>query len=64
MKFFKWLWHEIRVACYVPKHCQNCENLGICRDEANHWQCRHGCIELQEQKKILDARKKDEHTHV
>ena len=35
-----------RIQKLVPRYCQMCEVLGICRDEHNDWKCRNGCLEL------------------
>ena len=35
----------------VPRYCQQCELLGICRDEDNYWKCRHGCMLMPDRKK-------------
>lgn len=35
----------------VPRHCRQCELLGICRDKNNHWKCHHGCMALKSERK-------------
>lgn len=35
---------ERKILRYVPKTCQCCELLGICRDEQREWRCRAGCL--------------------
>lgn len=47
--FFKWLFADDEERDYlknVPKYCQQCELLGICRDKENNWKCHHGCMVL------------------
>ena len=29
---------------YVPCYCQQCELMGICRDENRNWKCKKGCL--------------------
>lgn len=35
----------------VPRYCQQCELLGICRDEDKGWKCRHGCMLMPDRKR-------------
>lgn len=35
----------------VPQFCRQCELLGICRDEDNHWKCRQGCMVISPDRK-------------
>lgn len=35
---------------YVPCYCQECELLGICRNEQNKWKCRKGCMLMNDRK--------------
>lgn len=36
---------------YVPCYCQQCDLLGICRDENNNWKCRRGCMTMSNSKR-------------
>lgn len=31
----------------LPLNCQQCELLGICRDEENDWECIQGCMLIE-----------------
>ncbi len=35
----------------VPRYCQQCELLGICRNEDKNWKCRRGCLLMPDRKK-------------
>lgn len=51
--FFEWLFadeRERKILKYVPKYCQYCELLGICRDEDKNWKCIKGCLILNQNK--------------
>ena len=53
--FFKWLFadkEERKMLKYVPKYCQECELLGICRDRNHNWKCHHGCMILNATKEV------------
>lgn len=34
----------------LPKGCQQCELLGICRDKEHDWKCRRGCLILHSER--------------
>lgn len=40
-----------KILKYVPHYCQQCELLGICRDEDNNWKCRDGCVIISSRQK-------------
>ena len=57
MKLKQWLvskfqeWKREQRMKQLPRTCQLCELLGICRDEQNGWKCRHGCLVLNAENK-------------
>lgn len=51
--FFEWLFADKKkrkILKYLPKNCQCCELLGICRNEENDWKCKKGCLILNQEK--------------
>ena len=42
---------ERKILNNVPHYCQQCELLGICRDEDKDWKCRRGCLLMPDRKK-------------
>lgn len=48
-EFVSWLFADQKqrnILKYLPRNCQCCELLGMCRDEEDNWKCRKGCLIL------------------
>lgn len=57
-----WLFADKRkrkILKYVPNYCQNCEVLGMCRDEKNNWNCINGCWFIQSEYEMKQKKSRD-----